>query len=141
MQFDAQNESVASPLVAAANDVIDSMKLGKDAPLDTMIGLFFPEYIRDWTAQFLKRTPGTLANVGYVGRQLLMDTAQQTAHERRTSGSTERDFLTYLARHVAPFSFHMGSLCLIGLLYILPLKGPRACEKPPRRCSGDSVSA
>ncbi|GAQ88536.1 Cytochrome P450 [Klebsormidium nitens] len=98
VDFDAQNESTTSPLVAAGNGVIDAMKFGKAAPLDTIVGLFFPKYIQDWTAEVLKRIPGTLANMGYVNRRILMDVAQQTAHERRTGGSAERDFLTYLAR-------------------------------------------
>lgn len=127
LQFDAQNDSFTSPPVAAANGVIDSMKFGKAAPLDTIIGLFFPEYIRDWTTEALKRIPGTLANKGYVNRRFLMDVAQQTAIERRTCGSAERDFLTYLARHVPPSSTVLlltGFLCTVGLLYLPPKRPP-----------------
>jgi hypothetical protein len=102
MQFDAQNDSVKSPLVIAANRIIDSLKVGDGAPLDTVVGLFFPTFVRDLVGAVLRGIPGTMANVGSVNRAFLMDVAERTANERRTRGEEDvmqsSDFLTYLAR-------------------------------------------
>jgi hypothetical protein len=130
MQFDAQNDSVESPLVTAANRVINSLKVGDGAPLDTVVGLFFPTFVRDWVGAVLRGIPGTMANVGSVNRAFLMDVAERTANERRTRGEEDvmrsSDFLTYLARCARLLTLStVAVLCSSLLLLFLPGFSPR----------------
>lgn len=137
MQFDAQNDSVKSPLVTAANRVINSLKVGDGAPLDTVVGLFFPTFIRDLVGAVLRGIPGTMANVGSVNRAFLMDVAERTANERRTRGEEDvmrsSDFLTYLARCVRLLTLSVVLVCLFPLgssfLFLVPLLGLHASGK------------
>lgn len=105
MQFEAQTDGETGPLVVAANKLMNTIKIGSGAPLETVVGLFFPRAVQDWVAELMKRIPGTMERVGYENRKFLMDIAERTAAERRARGGEadvmrSSDFLTYLARCV-----------------------------------------